>query len=93
MMLRAALVFVPVFSVEYVFAQQTSTNVVPKEIFGAAIYRGVNSPSLPPVGAKKTMFVVYQPITRQSSVHISPVPKAQEVPDKADEQAKPQPKK
>ena len=64
-------------SVGGVFAQEANTNVVPKEILRAAIYRAFYSPALPPIGPEKTMFVVDGPITPQSPVIVSPVPKAQ----------------
>jgi hypothetical protein len=82
-----------------VFAQEANTNVVPKEIMRDAIYRALHSPDLPPVGPEKTMFAVSDPVTTQSPVPVSPVPKAQATPrpkadvpvkatsEKSDEQA------
>jgi hypothetical protein len=67
-------------SVGSVFAQEANTNAVPIQTMRNAIYMAFNSPALPPVGPEKTVFVVSDPITPQSPVIVSPVPKAQATP-------------
>ena len=57
MTLRATFIFVTLFSLRGAFAQQVSTNVVPKEIFSRSIYSAFFSPLLPPVGSERTIFV------------------------------------
>ena len=55
-----------------------------EKIFGGSVYRAFYSPALPPVGTHKTTFVIYEPVTGQSPVYVSPVPKAEAPHGKAD---------
>jgi hypothetical protein len=90
---RPFFAFATIFSMGVVFAQQATTNVVPKEIFGVSVYRAFYSPPLPPVGSKKTTFVVHEPVTPQSPVNVLPAPSLRAVPGKADAPVKTTPNK
>lgn len=65
MTLRTTLFFVTLFSLRGALAEQTSKNVVPKEVFSRSIYSAFFSPLLPPVGSERTMFVADDPIIGQ----------------------------
>jgi hypothetical protein len=87
-MARPFFAFAMLFSIGGIFAQQATKNVVPKEIFGVSVYRAFYSPQLPPVGSKKTTFVVQEPVTARSPVNVLPAPSVQAVPGRADTPAK-----